>query len=142
MSEVKEKSKKPLQVFISSAQEDKASVDEFLKRLSTQHPNLRIFSSDQLSAGENWLPRLKRELSKSDIFIVFLSPTSITSELVLSLSGAAWALNVPIVPIVTQQEITSRLPVTLANVPVIDIKKLDMSEVVSKVIERYEAQAA
>ena len=142
MAEDKEKSKKPLQVFISYAKEDKASVDELLKGLAAQHPNLRVFSSDQLSAGENWLPRLKRELSKTDIFIVLLSPNSITSELVLSLLGAAWALSVPIIPIVTQQEIRSKLPVTLANVPVIDMKKLDTPRVVSRMIERYETQAA
>ncbi len=142
MSSDKEKSKKPLHVFISYAREDKASADELLKGLAAQHPNLRVFSSDQLSGGENWLPKIKKELSRSNIFIVLLTPNSISSELVLSLLGAAWALNVPIIPIVTRSEIKAKLPVTLANVPVIDIKKLDKPEVLSRMIERYETQAA
>jgi hypothetical protein len=142
MTDNKEKSKKPLHAFVSYAKEDKALVDELLKGLEAQHPDLLISSSDQLSAGENWLLRIKKTLSKSNIFIVLLSPNSITSELVLSLLGAAWALNIPIIPIVTQQEITNKLPLTLANVPIIDIKKMSTPEAVSKVIERYEAQAA
>lgn len=141
MTAEKEKSTKPLQVFLSYAKEDSAFASDLLKRLS-QQPRFRVFTPDQMSAGGNWLSKIKREISRSDVFIALLSPAAVNSELFLSCLGAAWGLGKPIIPVVTSPEVISRLPVTLANVPVIDIKTLDTPEAIDQIVVRYEASAA
>ncbi|HVS11984.1 MAG TPA: toll/interleukin-1 receptor domain-containing protein [Planctomycetota bacterium] len=60
-----------------------------------------MFTPEDLGIGDRVDTRLRRELSRSDVFVVLLSPASISSAWVLHELGAAWALKKPIAAVTT-----------------------------------------
>ncbi len=133
----KEKKQDTLNIFLSYTTED-SSYAHKLERLLSQRSNVRIFTTEMLSAGEDWQSKLKDELSNCDIFVVMLSPNSVNSKWVLQELGAAWALNKPIVVSGTNIELLSKIPVDLDQSNFIDIKELDKPEILDQILESYE----
>ena len=132
-----------LRVFLSYAAADRTQAQK-LQRLLAQRPNVRIFTMEALSAGEDWESRLKEELSQCQVFILILSPNSVDSGWVLSELGAAWALDKPILPVITDPEVSSKLPlkVELRGVKPVELKDLEKPEVVNEILAHYEKAAA
>jgi hypothetical protein len=126
-----------LRVFLSYAAADKPYADRVRSVLS-RRANLRIFTTESLSAGEDWASRLKDELSRCQLFVVVLSPSSVESNWILHELGAAWGLNKPIIPIVTDPEVISKVPLTLRGIKFVGVKELEKPEVVSQLLERYQ----
>ena len=139
----KEKSKQVLRIFLSYDAADKMYARK-LRKLLSQRPDLRIFTTDTLSAGEDWQSKLRDELSQSDIFVVLLSTSSIDSAWMLQELGAAWALNKPIVPIATEK--FSEFPyfhlIALNKIHFIEIKELEKSGVIDQILDPYEKLAS
>lgn len=135
-----EKGKQVLRVFLSYAMEDRTDAHK-LHSLLSQRPNIRIFSTETLSAGEVWESKLKEALSQCDIFVVLLSPFSVNSKWVLHEIGAAWALNKPIIPIVTHPDMFSKIPLTLRGIRLVEIKELEKPEAISQIIEHFKEVA-
>jgi predicted nucleotide-binding protein len=138
---LKDKAKPDINIFISYASEDSGHAAKLIQGLAKQ-PNLHLFTSNKISAGENWQSRIKKELSKSDFFLVLLSPTSVDSKWVQFELGAAWGLNKFIIPIVTNHEVVKRIPLDLARLHVIEIDQLKTSDTLTELIEEYEKTAA
>jgi len=136
----KEKGKQTIRIFLSYVTADREYAHKLYSLLS-KRPNLYIFTPEMLSAGEAWESILKKELSQSDIFVVLLSANSVDSEWVLHELGAAWALNKPIIPVVTHPEVFSKIPLTLRQIKLIEIKELEKPEVIDQILERYEKVA-
>lgn len=136
----KDKSKN-IHIFLSYAMEDSVYATELINSLS-QQPNLHVFTSDKISAGENWRSKIKRELSKSDFFLVLLSPTSVHSKWVQFELGAAWGLNKFIVPVVTSPDVVSRIPLELGDLQVIELKDLKEPEAITQIMDSYQKTAA
>ncbi len=124
-------------IFLSYAASDRAYAHK-LRDILSKRSNVRIFTTETLSAGEDWQDKLKDELSKSDIFLVLLSPDSVGSEWVLHELGAAWAMDKPIIPIVTHPEVFSKIPVSLSQIQFIEVKDIEKPEVINQILERYE----
>lgn len=137
----KEKNKPNLRVFFSYASADKAYALR-LRSLLSQRLNLRIFTTETLSAGEDWESKLKSEISECDIFVVLLSPYSLKSKWVLHELGAAWGLEKPIISVVTDPEVFTKIPVALTKARLVDIKDLENPEVINQILERYEKEIA
>lgn len=138
---LKESSKRTLRVFLSYAVVDREYARK-LRSLLSRYLNLHIFTPDMLSAGEDWLSRLKDEVSQCDIFLVLLSPDSVNSEWILSEIGAAWALNKLIVPIVTQTGLSSEIPKVLQQFESLEMKYLeDHPEAIDQILRIYEEKA-
>lgn len=59
-----------------------------------------FLSSDkwQWKAGEDWMKRIKSELSSASVVILMLSPQSLTRHWVHLEAGAAWIMDRPIIP--------------------------------------------
>ena len=74
--------KAQVRIFLSYATADKEYAHR-LRSLLSKRPNLRVFTTETLSAGEDWESKLKDELSQSDVFIVVLSSNSVDSKWVL-----------------------------------------------------------
>lgn len=129
-----------LRVFLSYDSADAAYARQ-LHRILSQRLNLRIFTSDKLSAGEDWKSKLKHELAQCDIFVVLLSPNSAQSAWVLQELGAAWMLEKPILPIVTHPNVLTKIPVELRNAQLVNIKDLENPEAINQIIESFEEQA-
>jgi len=139
MSKVEKKSN--LRVFLSYAAQDATQALRIYNVLFKQ-PDIEIFTTNMLSAGENWIPKLRKALYESDLFIVLLSPNAVESKWVLYELGAAWGLNKPIIPVVMQLEMSGKVPLVLRDVPLLSIEDLENSEAVNQILERYEAAAA
>ncbi|MEW5767961.1 MAG: toll/interleukin-1 receptor domain-containing protein [bacterium] len=136
----KERGKQVLRIFLSYTTADRTYAHKLYSLLS-QRPNLRIFTTEMFSAGEDWESKLKDRLSQCDIFMVLLSSNSVDSKWVLHELGAAWALDKPIIPIVTYPELISKIPLTLGGIRFVEIKDLEKPEVISKILEHYEEVA-
>jgi hypothetical protein len=131
----RENEKPILRIFFSYAREDRAEalkVHRLLLRL-----NLRIFTKDTLSAGEDWQSKLKDELTQCDLFIVLLSPNAATSSWVLQELGAAWGLEKPILPIVTHPDVFAQIPVSLNQFEFVDMNALEDTDAINRILERY-----
>ncbi|MBV9956897.1 MAG: toll/interleukin-1 receptor domain-containing protein [Acidobacteria bacterium] len=124
---MKEKDKTSPKIFLSYAAQDVEFVHELRWALAAA-PDLQIFSTDKLSAGEDWVSRLKSELSSSDIFIMILTPNSVESPWVLQELGAAWGLKKSIFIVYTDVRLVSRLPVSLNQEQLVDIKNIQNLE--------------
>ncbi|MBI5385568.1 MAG: toll/interleukin-1 receptor domain-containing protein [Verrucomicrobia bacterium] len=99
-------------VFLSYARKDAAHADK-LRRLLNARRDVRLLSTDDLSGGQNWQAKLKDALVKSDLFVLMVSPDSLTSPWVVQELGAAWALEKPILVVVAGTTLPMRLPVEL-----------------------------
>jgi len=129
--------KRPLRIFFSFAAVDRTYAHR-VQNILSQRPDVRIFTTESLSAGEDWQSKLKHELASSDIFIVLLSPNSIASKWVLHELGAAWGTDKPIIPIVTNPEIVSNRLIPLKLKQYLDISKLiEDPNNLEGVIEQY-----
>lgn len=133
----KEKERKALRIYVCHAIEDKEDAKKLIKNLLTSLPNVHLFTGDSLSAGQNWQSIVKREISRSDVVVVLLSPMSVGSSLVLSELGAAWGLGKPIIPVATEPGMISRLPMTLSNLQVLHIEDIKNPDTINQLIERY-----
>ncbi len=137
----KEKDRRTLRIFLSYTTADRAQAHK-LRGLLSQRPGLRVFTADTLSAGEDWQSKLRDELSQCDIFMVLLSPDSVDSDLTLQELGAVWALNKPVIPIVTHRDVFSKIPLTLREVVSVELEELEKPEDIDRILERYEEMAA
>ena len=86
-----------------------ASVDNILARkirnLLLRALDAKVFTTEDLSAGENWQSKLRQELSQSDYVVALLTPQSVRSNFLLHELGAAWALGKPIISLVTRRDV-------------------------------------
>jgi len=87
------------------------------------------------NAGEDWESKLRDELSQCDIFMVILSPDSVGSNRILQELGATWALNKPIIPVVMNLDLLSRIPLKLRETPLIETKDLERPEIMNQIIK-------
>ncbi|MEK7400708.1 MAG: toll/interleukin-1 receptor domain-containing protein [Candidatus Poribacteria bacterium] len=138
MNAVQEKKQtQTLRVFLSYEKSDEEDINK-IQSILYKYYNLRIFTSEMLSAGEDWVTKLRDEITQCDIFMVLLSPNSIESNWVLTELGAAWGLEKLIIPIFTQPEILSKIPVELKNTQSFDIGYLEEHpEVLKPIIDHY-----
>ncbi|HEY0545232.1 MAG TPA: toll/interleukin-1 receptor domain-containing protein [Pyrinomonadaceae bacterium] len=131
---MKEKNNPWPRIFLSYAPEDMEYVHELNSALVVI-PDVQISSTDKLSAGENWLPKLKAELSSCDIFIVLVTPNSVESSWVLQELGAAWGLRKQIFAVYTDPRLISRLPVSLNQKQLVDIENIEKVEFVTSILK-------
>ncbi len=118
---------KQLKVFLSYAYADLVSARR-IRNLLFHQLGLQVFLHEDLSAGGNWRPKLRKELEHADVFVALLTPTSVTDSWLLQETGAAWALEKPIVPIVTRRDVLNNFPMALDPHAMIEINYLDRLE--------------
>src|SRR5687768_12432312 len=142
MSSQKEDKKESRRIFVSYASEDSGAAKELLSQLASQ-PNFQIFTTNKISAGEDWQSKIRKELHQTDYFLVLLSPTSLQSKWIQFELGAAWGLNKFIIPIVTSKDVVNRIPLEFKNLRVIQLKDLKTKpKAIGQIIEAYEKTAA
>ncbi len=122
----KENTKKNSRIFLSYTRADKEYADK-LHRILSRRFNFRVFTTEALSAGENWKSKLKTEISSCDIFVVLLSSNSVHSGWVLSELGAAWAINKVIIPVIinSESEVISKIPIDLRELQAVEFKAFE-----------------
>jgi len=108
-SKKEDKDRDNIRLFVSYAKEDSSHAAELMSQLARQ-PKFHVFTASKMSGGENWRSRIKKELSRTDYFLVLLSPTSVQSKWVQFELGVAWGLNKFIIPVVTSHDVVRRIP--------------------------------
>ena len=130
-----ETSNATLRIFFSYALADKARAQP-LRRLLSQQAQVRIFSTDELSAGDDVLSHLREEIVGCDLFVVLLSPEALNSSWVLHELGAAWGLEKPIVAVMTQPQVS--VPVDLSKASIVRLTSLESAEEVDQLLAPYQ----
>lgn len=133
----KSKHQEPLRIFLSHASDDISNAHK-LERLLSKHSNVRVFSTENLSAGEDWQSILKDELSNCDVFFVMLSPNTINSKWVLQELGAAWAMDKPIVVSGTNIDLLSQIPVSISEKQFVNIEDLVKPDKLNQILAPFE----
>lgn len=133
--------RKPIRVFITHASADHAHARKLRHWLNRQ-PGTSTFTVDDLSAGENWREKLRDRLAASALFLYIASPHSLESSFVLQELGAAWALEKPIVTVLTRQAATGNLPFQLRQHHVMNLEDFADPDTVRELLSRYREPAS
>lgn len=142
MSDVRDsKHRRPVRVFISHSNADLVFARK-IRNLLSQHANARVFTTDELSAGEKWETRLRHELAAADAVVAILTPDSVDSSWVLHEIGAAWALEKPIIPVITRRDVLNRMPVHLEGARVIELADVESAQNANKFLHAFEDSLA
>lgn len=92
----------PPLLFISHASVD-AAVAEYLEAQARESiPGVTVFRTTrvgQIRPGVEWAGQVKENLREAALFLVLLTPTSVTRPWVLFEAGAAWMTRRPLVPV-------------------------------------------
>lgn len=127
-----------LRIFASYSSEDRWFATLLLDRLAN-HPHVSVFATQNLSAAGDYRRRLKEELRAAGAFVVLLSPRSVRSNWVLYELGAAWALGTPIVAVLTDPAVRSKIPVEAHQLSVVHIADPKEPGVVDRILEKLHA---
>lgn len=134
----KKKDKKKIRIFLSYAIADDMYAHKLFRILSHRR-DLRVFTTEMLSAGEDWESKLKEEITQCDIFMMLLSPNSVDSNWVLHELGAAWGLNKLIIPVVIHPGTVTKIPVQLPKSQSVVFDDFTNPEAIDKIFDSYEA---
>jgi hypothetical protein len=113
-----------IRVFLSHAQAD-SELARKLGRLLAERAGAQVFLAESLSAGEDWLARMRDELAEADAVVVLLTPKAVRSSWVLHEIGAAWALKKTIIAVASERRLVSSLPLAPESFRVFEVKDID-----------------
>ena len=125
-----------LRIFASYSSEDRWFATLLLNRLAN-HPDVSVFATQNLSAASDYRRRLKEELKTAGAFLVLLSPHSVRSNWVLYELGAAWALGTPIVAVLTDPAVRSKIPVEAHQLSIVHVADPKEPEVIDRILEKF-----
>ena len=120
-----------IKVFLSHASTDMV-LGRKVRNLISQNFNAQVFTTEDLNAGEEWETKLRDELSTADVVVALLTPASVASSWVLQEIGAAWALQKPIIPLVTRRDVLNSMPISLEPYRAIELAGVEKPEDVDR----------
>jgi nucleoside 2-deoxyribosyltransferase len=130
-----------LKVFLIHSERD-ADFARDLRRLLMNRVNARVFSQEDLNAGEKWQTKLRNELTSSDVVVALLTPSAPESDWVLHEIGAAWGLRKPIIPVVSRRDMLNRIPISLDIARAIELSDVKTPENADKFVDAFEESLA
>jgi nucleoside 2-deoxyribosyltransferase len=144
MSQARHPKRQQVKVFISHSHVEPDMVfARHVRNLLVQRLNAQVFTTEDLSAAEKWEPKLRNELSSADVVVALLTPNSLTSRWALLEIGAAWALEKPIMSVVTRRDVLNKMPASLEGSPhKIDLADVDTQENADKFVDAFEESLA
>ena len=144
MSRVKHSNREQrLRVFVShSGSLADAGFARELSRLLSQRLDARVFTADDLNAGENWQVKLRNELAEADVVLALLPPGAVNSSWILQEIGAAWALQKLIIPVVTNKDVLNKLPVSLGGSRALEFSDVDTPEKADEFVQEFQDSLA
>lgn len=123
-----------LRIFVSYSSNDRWFASLLLSRL-TNHRDVSIFSTQDLSAAEDFRHRIKEELKAASAVLVLLSQRSVESNWVLYELGAAWALEKPIVAVLMDPEVRDKIPVDAHQLAVVELSDPNEPDATERILE-------
>jgi hypothetical protein len=92
---------------------------------------------DNVPAGIKWLERISDELDKANLFLVLVSPDSITRPWINFETGCAWEKHVPVIPICHSGLSVASLPRPLSDFQALGIESDEFISSLFKSIATY-----
>ncbi len=111
-------------VFISFVHEEQAvaTAVQGVLRACLGQQNIFLSSDEwQIFAGEQWLDRIRDELSHAKVVILVLSPRSVQRPWVNFEAGAAWLTGKVIIPACFGELTKGNLPKPYSNIQALDL---------------------
>jgi nucleoside 2-deoxyribosyltransferase len=131
-----------LRVFLSHSSADVAFARK-LRNLLFERANAQVFTDEDLSAGEDWITKLRLELDVADVVVALLTPASVDSKWVLHEIGAAWALEKPIVSVITRRDLLNKMPAALnKRANVIELVDVESARNADRFVKAFEDSVA
>jgi len=124
-----------LRIFVSYSSDDRWFATLLLDRLAN-HSGVSVFATQNLSAAGDYRRRLKEELRAAGAFLVLLSPRSVRSNWVLYELGAAWALGKPIVAVLTDPAVRSKIPIEAHQLSIVHVGDPKEPGAVDRILEK------
>ena len=109
----------PVRIFISSASEDAMLVWK-IRKLLTARLHADVFTPEDLVVGMNWAEKLRQKLQSADILLAVLTPAGLASDFVQQELGAAWVLQKPILPLISQRALLKNVLIPIQDDLVIE----------------------
>jgi len=131
------KDRAPIRIFLSHSIGDIAHARK-LRSLLAQRLNARVFTAEDLSAGEDWKSTLRGKLAEANAVVALLTPRSVHSGDVLHELGAAWALGKPLFAVITRREVLNSLPVSVQSAELAELDDLQNDEAADRFLNRLE----
>lgn len=129
----KAKNKSKLRIFLSYSSRDGEIAGRIYNAIR-KIPDIEVFYSGKINPGENWENRIKKELEICDIVIILLSEKSINSQWIMYELGAAWGLNKRIIPVVTNFELISEIPLELHKYKIFNLDDFINPELINGIL--------
>lgn len=104
----------PLKLYISYSNKDKSYRDKLLNHLNglVNKGQIEIWSDHLLQAGEEFMKTFQRELAQMDIWVVLISPDSLSSDFIWKKEYAvAHERQVPIIPVLLRPALWESSPI-------------------------------
>ena len=136
MAKLAKQQQTSMRVFLSHASADNVLARK-VRNILWRSFDARVFTTEDLSAGENWESKLRGELAQSDYVVALLTPQSVSSNFLLHELGAAWALGKPIISVVTRRDVLNSLPLALSESQMIELADLDNPEISDQLVKRF-----
>jgi len=70
-----------MKIFISYSRKDKDLLEKLYPQITATYPNDKIWYDKDLQGGEDWWKSIVTQISECDIFLLLVSPDSITSRI-------------------------------------------------------------
>jgi nucleoside 2-deoxyribosyltransferase len=130
-----------VKVFISHSNLDMVFA-RHIRNLLVHRANAKVFTTEELSAAEKWQSKLRNELSSADVVVALLTPNSADDNWVLHEIGAAWALQKPIIPVITRRDVLNTMPISLEKSRIIELADVETQENADRFVDAFEESLA
>jgi hypothetical protein len=105
-----------MHVFVSHTSEDAGEVISLIASLQGHVPQAAFFVSTagSLRPGEQWWSAIQEHLKRADAVLVVLSRRSASRPWLFFESGAAWAREIPVIPVLLDELTPAHIPSPLS----------------------------
>ncbi len=121
-----------MKIFISHISEEQPLATVIKKWLDVAFPEkLDVFVSsdpDDISAGEDWLKKIRDAMNCSDLLIILYSPQSTFRPWINFEAGCGWIKEIPIIPICHSGLKFSEIEAPISNFQGLDIESTDFTK--------------
>ncbi len=126
-------------VFLSYAHEDRVFAHQISSVLANR--GFSVWSDSSIPMGENWNDAIKKALRQANIFIPIVSKSYLNSDFAIAELGGAYGLKKQILPIRLSADI-HKMPFNIADIQMLDARKMDMESLVNSIETEALALAA
>jgi hypothetical protein len=135
------KTRNPIRIFVGH---DNVDVDAAgkIRNLLLRHLDAKISLGADFVVGDNWPAKLRAHLKTVDVVAALLTPHSIGSTEVLQQVGMAYALEKPILPLVSRRDLLNRFTIALRPNMALELGDIDSPEGAERFAAAFESAIA